>query len=573
MTAADRQARLHEPAIAALCAVSFTYRGAQQAALRDVSLELRRGEFVVVMGATGAGKTTLAKCLNRTVPLFQPGDLSGQISIAGVPIDARSVSDLAGVVGLVSQDFEAQLFSTNVRNEVAFGMEQLGVPPVEMARRLDAALRLVGLQGFAGRDPITLSGGEKQRLAIAALLALEPALLILDEPTTDLDPAGKEEIFAVLAALRARGATVLLIEHETAATQHADRVVIMAAGRIVADAPPAAVLRDVERLAGLGVRPLDLDRIAAALGWPSRAPSIADAAARIAVPAVARRAPSSIETRAPAAALLRVEHVSFDYASGHRALDDVSLAIAPGELVALIGQNGSGKTTLAKCLNGLLRPSGGRVWLRDADIAAMPLQRVARDVGYVFQNPDQQIFAASVGEEVAFALVNFAVPEAERGARVAAALEAVGLQGREHVDPFLLGKGERQRLAVAAMLVLEPALLILDEPTTGLDFREQRRMLALLRQLNQRGLALVVITHSPWVVAEYAARGILMRAGRIVFDGPLRELFQREALLAECHFRLPDATQLGRALGVSALSVDELLAAIGAPPAPGAAAR
>jgi energy-coupling factor transport system ATP-binding protein len=555
---------MSEPPVVALRDVTFTYRGAEQPALRDVSLTLRRGEFVVVMGATGAGKTTLAKCLNRTVPQFQPGSLRGTIEIDGAPIDGRTVSDLAGTVGLVSQDFEAQLFSTNVRHEVAFGMEQLGVRPDDMARRLNGALVLVGLDGFAARDPITLSGGEKQRLAIAALLALEPAVLVLDEPTTDLDPAGKEEIFAVLGALRARGATVLLIEHETAATVHADRVILMAEGRIVADGPPAAVLRDVTRLEALGVRPLDLDRIADALDWRERPASIDAAASRLVARLGSVRQGSSPATAPspPAAPLLAVERASFDYPGGRRALADVSLAIGAGEFVALIGQNGSGKTTLAKCLNGLLHPAGGAVRLRGADLATLPLERVARDVGYVFQNPDQQIFAASVGEEVAFALVNFGIAPHQRGERVAAALAAVGLSQRVAVDPFLLGKGERQRLAVAALLVLEPTLLILDEPTTGLDYREQRRMMTLMAELHGRGLTLVVITHSPWVVAEYAERGVVMRGGRVVFDGPLRELFAREALLADCHFRLPEATRVGRALGFTPLSVEELLAGV-----------
>jgi energy-coupling factor transporter ATP-binding protein EcfA2 len=540
----------------ALRNVTFTYRGAAQPALRDVSLSLRHGEFVVVMGATGAGKSTLARCVNRSIPQFHPGALSGEVAIDGVSIDGRTVSDLAGTIGLVSQDFEAQLFATNVRQEVAFGMEQLGVARAAMVQRLEEALALVGLDGFAARDPITLSGGEKQRLAIAALLALQPELLVLDEPTTDLDPAGKEEIFAVLAALRRRGASVLLIEHETAAAVHADRLVLMAGGRIVADGEPAALLADVEQLDRFGVRPLDLDRIAAAQGWRERPASIEAAAARLHRRAPQRAAPV---TTAPTDALIEVRDASFAYPGGRVALADASLTIGVGEFVALIGQNGSGKTTLAKHLNGLLRPTRGNVRLRGAELATLELEDVARDVGYVFQNPDQQLFAASAEAEVAFALENFAVPASERGARVAAALAAVGLEGLGATDPFLLGKGQRQRLAVAALLVLEPAVLILDEPTTGLDYHEQRRMMAFLAGLHGRGLTLVVITHSPWVVAEYASRGIVLRGGHIAFDGPLRELFAKEDLLSACHFRLPDATRVGRALGFTPLSVEELL--------------
>ncbi len=550
-----------ETAVIALRGVSFTYRNAAQPALRDVTLDIHRGEFIVLMGATGAGKSTLAKCVNCSIPQFQPGTLTGSIAVLGRSLAGATVSDLAGRVGLVSQDFEAQLFATNVRQEVAFGLEQLGVPRAEMQRRLAEALAVVGLAGLESRDPSTLSGGEKQRLAIGALLALEPAILVFDEPTTDLDPLGKAAIFDVLAALRGRGSTVLLIEHETEAAARADRLLLMDAGRVVADGDPAPLLRDVTRLERLGVRPLDLDRIGAALGWPQRVATLDDAAARL---VLTQRAPArAASVDPPADPLLAIDRVDFTYPGGQRALADVSLAIRSGEFVALIGQNGSGKTTLAKCLNGLLRPQRGAVRLRGADLAALPLDRVAADVGYVFQNPDHQIFAASVGEEVAFGLRNFGMAPEEIAGRTRAALAAVGLAGSDAVDPFLLGKGQRQRLAVASFLALEPAVLVLDEPTTGLDYAEQRRMMDLLARLHAQGMTLVVITHTPWVVAQYAQRGVLMQAGRIVFDGPLRDLFADEELLARSHFRVPDVTRLGRGLGFTPLTVEELLAAVG----------
>lgn len=548
--------------VVALDDVSFTYRGGVAPALRGVSLSVRRGELVVVMGATGAGKSTLARCITRGIPQFQPGVLSGRIEVLGRDVGAATVSDLAGTVGLVSQDFEAQLFSTSVRHEVAFGMEQLGVPRAEMARRLGDALAVVGLAGFDGRDPITLSGGEKQRLAIAALLALAPAVLVFDEPTTDLDPLGRDEVFAALAAVRARGATILLIEHETAAAERADRLVLMAGGAIVADGAPAALLADVDRLERLGVRPLDLDRLTRARGWTARPADVAAAAARLVADPRAVAPPAPAFAPAVGPPLLDAEGLVHAYAPGRAALAGVSLAVAAGEFVAVIGHNGSGKTTLAKCLNGLLTPQQGRVRLRGRDLRALPAARVAAEVGYVFQDPDQQIFAATVGEEVGFALANLGVPDAEAARRVAAVLDAVGLAGCEARDPFLLGKGQRQRLAVASLLVLEPALLILDEPTTGLDYREQRHLMGLLADLHRRGLAVVVITHSPWLVAEYAQRGVVLRDGRVVFDGPLRALCAEEALLEASRFRLPDATRIGRRLGFTPLSVAELLASV-----------
>ena len=254
---AEEAIRLHH--------LSFSYAGHNGPALDGVSLHVRRGEMVVIMGATGAGKTTLAKCLNRIIPVFQPGALAGEICVLGRTLREEGVTDLAGLVGLVSQDFEAQLFATNVVQEVVFGMEQLGVPADEMRRRLPRALEAVGLQGFEGRDPATLSGGEKQRLAIAATLALQPSIMVFDEPTTDLDPVGKLEIFAVLAAMRRQGYTLVVIEHEIAAAEHADRLLIMSHGRIVADDVPERVLARVDFLRQHGVRAPDLNRLAARL--------------------------------------------------------------------------------------------------------------------------------------------------------------------------------------------------------------------------------------------------------------------------------------------------------------------
>lgn len=545
--------------------LSFCYAGQSVPALQDVCLTVHGGEMVVIMGATGAGKSTLAKCLNRVVPAFQPGALTGEVSICGQRLQDEGVADLAGIVGLVSQDFEAQLFATNVVQEVVFGMEQLAVAPAAMRQRVTAALDAVGLQGFEGRDPATLSGGEKQRLAIAATLALQPSVLVFDEPTTDLDPLGKLEIFAVLAAMRRQGYTLLIIEHEIAAAEHADRLIVMAAGRIVADDVPARVLADVDFLERHGVRAPDLSRIATRLRLspPPNSLEAAEAAIRLqhAPPRVADPPPQARRSDTPP--LVEAEAVEFQYESTARALAGVSLRIQPGEFLALIGQNGSGKTTLAKHLNGLLRPSAGRVLLGGRDLHELPLNRVAGDIGYVFQNPDHQIFAATVYDEIAFGPRNFGLAALQVEERVAAAVEAVGLNGLEQEDPFVLAKGQRQRLAVAALLALQPRLLILDEPTTGLDYVEQRRMMNLLATLHDQGMAILIITHSPWVVAEYAERGVLMSAGRMLFDGPLRALFAESALLERAHFCAPDVTRLGQRFGLTPLSVDEFVGQMG----------
>jgi energy-coupling factor transport system ATP-binding protein len=546
------------PAIA-IHGLSCRYEGSERPALADVDWELSPGELAVVMGATGAGKSTLVRCLTRIVPCFLPGEVSGELELLGESIGARRVGELAGTVGMVFQDFEAQLFSTDVTQEMVFALEHTGVPPDEMPARVARALATVGLEGFEGRDPTTLSGGEKQRLAIAGLLALRPPVMLLDEPTTDLDPVGRAEVLRVLAALRAEGLTLVVVEHDAAAAVDADVLLLLRDGRIVARGAPARLFADVETCAAAGVQAPDVCRVFAALGLPDPPLDVAVAAARLRAAGLVPVPPATQPVRRVAPAVIEVEGLGHRYPDGREALAGVSVSIGRGEFVALVGRNGSGKTTLAKHLNGLLAPTVGRVVLDGADLGGQPLERVARRVGYVFQDPDHQLFAATVVEEVAFGPATLGLAAAEVEARVARVLAAVDLDQRD-ADPFLLDKGARQRLAVAAVLALDPEVVVLDEPTTGLDSVEQRRMLELLRRLHAEGRTIVVITHTPWVIAEYAERVLLLDRGRLRYDGPVRAFLADDELAAAAAFRAPDVTRLGRLLGCTPLSVDELVA-------------
>ena len=535
-----------------------TYDAAERPALDGIDLALPTGRLLVVMGGTGAGKSTLARCLTRIVPCFVPAEVRGEIRLLDEPLDDRRPGELAGIIGMVFQDFEAQLFTTDVTQEIVFGLEQTGVAPREMTGRVRAALAAVGLSGFEGRDPGTLSGGEKQRLAIAGLLAMRPRVMLFDEPTTDLDPAGRTEVLGVLAGLRAEGITLLVIEHDTAAAAAADELLLLDAGRIVARGAPAATLADVDRCAAIGVRPHDVCAVFAALGLTDPPLDPAAAAMRLRARAILPRARATPPTPAPREPLIAVEGVSHVYPGGLRALDDVSLTIGRGEFVALVGRNGSGKTTLAKHLNGLLAPTTGRVIVGGHDLRSLALEQLAQRVGYVFQDPDHQLFASSVADEVAFGPRNVGLPDDEVLRRVDEALAAVGLVERD-ADPFLLDKGARQRLAVAAILALRPEVLVLDEPTTGLDFQEQGRMMTLLRRLHGAGRTIVIITHTPWVIAEHAERVVLLGQGRVRYDGPVRPFFADAALMETASFRPPDVTRLGLELGCTPLTVDELV--------------
>ena len=554
-------------------------------ALAGVTLAAAHGELVAVMGESGAGKSTLLRCVNGLVPSLAPATCSGEIVLGGMPVLGRPAGELAGHVAMVFQDFEAQLFSTNVRLEVAFGPGQLGVPAEEIARRVDAALRMVDLDAYESRDPSTLSGGQKQRLAIASILAMAPEVILLDEAATDLDPVGRRELYATLARLRRERMTLVAVEHEIDPIMGADRLYLMRRGEVVASGPPAELARDPALLLRCGVRPHDLSLLSERLGIElpldveaaveelrragarQRTPESL-AGVRVAARAdggrhhdtagSARRPGSSALPGSGGQPVLEVEKLTCTYGGGAPAVRDVSLRIGAGEMVALIGQNGSGKTTLAKHLNGLLRAERGTVRLDGADLRTVPLERAAQQVGYVFQNPDHQLFAATVRDEVAFGPRNFGLRGAVLEERVQGVLEAVELGALGDRDPFLLSKGERQRLAVATVLAMAPRVLILDEPTTGLDYPQQRRMLDLLVRLRAGGTTVIVITHSPWVVAEYAERALLMRAGEVVFDGPLVRLFGEEALLRSAAFEAPPVTRVGRAFGLAVRSVDEL---------------
>jgi energy-coupling factor transport system ATP-binding protein len=484
------------------------------------------------------------------------------------------VADVAQRVGMVFQDFESQLFSTNALLEVAFGMENLGMDREEMRQRIADMLRLVGLQGHEDRDPATLSGGEKQRLAIASVLAMRPDILIMDEPTTDLDPQGKREIFKVLSALRSSGATVLLVEHELAAAEMSDRVLVLKDGQVGADVPPMDLLRQPSFMEKMSIRPSEVERLFAALQLgPAKNLSMEETAsvlqARGFVPQpencrtfVQKQARPQV---AGSHTMIEVESLTHTYPSGLQALKSVNWRVAEGEFLAIVGANGSGKTTLVKHLNGLLRPTAGRVLLKGQDIAGRTVPSLGREVGYCFQNPDHQIFSNTVREEVAFGPRNFGMSKTELAQNVADAIKTVGLEGREESDPFALTKGERQRVAVASILAARPPVIVLDEPTTGLDYAEQRRMMDLVARLNKEGHTIIIITHSMWVVAEYAPRTVVMTGGEIIADGPTREVFSKADVLARANLLPPRLARLTQKWGFTLFTAKEYLECLNRP--------
>jgi len=548
----------------------FTYAGADRPALRGVGFAQQPGSIALLMGPTGAGKSTLCRCLAGLIPSYLRGDFRGTVRLNGADIAGRHVAELAQTIGLVFQDFETQLVSSDVRSEVAFALESFGPPRQEMRERVREALAAVRLAELAGhaahRDPATLSGGEKQRLAIASVLASRPPILVLDEPTTDLDPAGKAQLFQVAKDLHEHGITLLIAEHETGQALNADRLLVLRNGELAFDGPPADLLRDPERTQQLALHPLEMPELFAALGLEQRPLTVQEAAELLTRGGCSLDEEQVAELRrsddrrreAYGQEVLSVEGLVHRYGD-KAALDGVSLEVREGEFVAILGQNGCGKTTLAKHLNGLLKPSEGRVLIGGRDSREAPIADLARIVGYVFQDPDHQIFEQRVDQEVAFGLRNLGVCESEVETRVQEALAAVGLGEKRAADPFTLTKGERQRLATASVLACQPQVIILDEPTTGLDGTEQRRMMELLVDLNRQGHTVIVITHCMWAAARYAHRVIVLSDGKVVADGSAREVFGNLDLLTRNSLEAPEVVQLStRRFGATMLTVEEL---------------
>ena len=556
-------------------------------ALDGIDLALAPGTLTGVMGPTGAGKSTLVRALHRAVPGFFRGDLEGVVRLRGESLEGRSVADLAGDIGVVLQDFEYQLFSTNCALEVAFGPLNLGVPADEVRRRVTECLDACGLGGFADREPSSLSGGEKQRLAIAAVLAMRPGAILLDEPTTDLDPRGKRDLHRILAGLRDAGRTLLVVDTETEEMARADQLLLLAEGRIVGAGPPARLLADPALLRRCGVRAPQMVEVMEALGLPPRLCRPEECAEILRRAGLAPR-PGDPEPgeRDSAPEHLRLEGVRFAFQDGPEVLRGIDLRIGRGEFVAILGANGSGKTSLAKILAGILRPTAGRALIDGAPMAAQGAAGAARRAGYIFQNPDHQIAAATVAEEVGFALLNFGVPRAEIERRVAEVLPVAGLLGKEDEDPFVLTKGERQRVALASVLSYRPEVIIMDEPTTGLDETEQRRVMGLLARLNREGNTVVIITHSLPLVAEHARRVVVLDRGSVAADGPARRILGagggRDGRLGEVMTRIGleplPVVRLGALFGATTLTPGEFAARCrtrpgGGPPPRGAAER
>lgn len=557
--------------------VSFSYGASSQVALDHVSLSVREGEFVGVIGPAGSGRSTLAAVLSGAIPHHFHGQLYGATYVQGLDTCEATLTDISSVVGSVLQDIDAQMVASVVEDEMLFGMENFGVPHDQIEQRLVQTLETVGIADLRHREIATLSGGQKQKVAIAAILAMDPRVLVLDEPTAALDPAATQLVYDTLRRInRERGVTVVVMEQKVAMlSEYCDRVMVMDAGKIVFSGAPHEVFAHGEELRRIGCDSPRVTRIynrlvadgvvstgspclnvseaeqliARALGGRETAAAGSAKAAVVseaALPASSPHAPAPRPKAEGAKPAVSFEDVCFSYPGGGASVQNLELAVFPGELVGVVGQNGAGKTTLTKLLNGLLKPSSGVVTVAGLDTREAPVSRIAAHLSTLFQNPDRQICRETVLDEVAFGLVLTGTPQEEARERAQRVIERFGLPAEE--APFSLSRGQRQKIALASVVVMEPEVIVLDEPTSGLDYRECMTVMETVSEMAERGSAVIMVCHDMEVVSDFAERLVVMAQGRILGRGPTRQVFGEGDLMREASIAPPQVTELSERL-------------------------
>ncbi len=521
----------------------YKYPRGDKWALKDINLEVRKGEFVVLTGPSGCGKSTLALSIVGYIPhVIERGVMKGNVYVKGINTKEKELHELTQLVGIVLQNPEDQLFALTVEEDVAFGPENLALPKEEIRRRIDRAMKDAGVWEIRHKEIFALSGGQKQRTAIAGILAMEPEILIFDEPTSDLDPQGAYAVLSVISEIQEkRDVTVILIEHRLdEVSKYADRIVLMEEGRIIVDAEPHEAYRELDRFLRLGVRPPQVSEAAYKFengAVKGSVPIDLDEAEKYFLSILGGRAKYPLKLEEPEGRSGEEPIISFQdvwvrYPDGTVAVKGVSLDIYPGEMVAIIGKNGSGKSTLLSLTAGLNKPWKGKAYVAGIDVSTATTRELVQHVGYVFQNPDHQLFTNSVEDELAFGPRNFNVPEEEVKRRVEEALDMLELREMRHMHPQALSRGQRRRLAVASVLTMYPEILVLDEPTTGQDWGHSVMLMELAKRLNrERGMTVIFITHDMRIVAEYAERVVLLHMGKLIMDTGPRAVFNSEEIL------------------------------------------
>ena len=544
--------------------VSFTYGEGDERALDDVSLTVHEGDFVGVIGPSGAGKSTLASVMSGAIPHHFAGQLYGAAFVDGQDTCDVTLTDIARVVGSVLQDIDAQMVASVVEDELLFGLENFGLPHDEVETRISETLETVGIPELRKREIATLSGGQKQKVAIAAILALAPRVLVLDEPTAALDPASSLLVFDTLRQInKQHGVTIVVIEQKVALlSEYCSRILVLDRGRLALEGTPHEVFSHGSQLRRIGVDSPRVARISNSLvekgvirpGPPCL--NVTEAVALIAglVGTTAAEesapAPSPSATLRPKAAgaepIVAFRDVSFAYPQGGASVHDLTFEVYPGEVVGVVGHNGAGKTTLTKLTCGLLKPNAGEVRVAGLNVGEVPTSRVAMHCATLFQNPDRQLCRDTVLDEIAFSLELQGVDGEEARHRAREVAGRFGLPLDE--APFSLSRGQRQMVALASVVVSEPEAIVLDEPTSGLDYRECMTVMKTVGDMAEHGCAVLMVCHDMEVVSDFADRIVVMGDGRILGRGETHELFADAGLMRRASVSPSQVAELSFAL-------------------------
>ena len=537
-------------------------------ALNNISLSIEAGEFVGIIGPSGSGKTTLASIFSGAIPHHYSGELSGIVKIAGQETKNLALTNIACLIGSVIQDIDAQMVAANVEDEILFGLENFGVAHNEIPNRIDEALQIVGISDLRNRDLDTLSGGQKQKVAIAAILALKPKVMVLDEPTCALDPVSSKMIFSILKDLNKNfGITVVVIEQKVALlSEYCKRLVVLSNGILSLDLPVSQALKNMDLLYSIGinyprtthlVNDLQRENICSKSDLPV---SVEDTVNTIVntinsgnslvshddshsecdedkCAAAFDFSNASQNLAQNSSPCLSLQNVSFSYPSGVSALENVSFDAYPGELVTLVGRNGAGKTTVTKIINGLLKPNSGSIFIDGKNTSNMKISQIAHYVSTLFQNPDRQLCKDTILEEVAFSCILLGESVKEANDHAMQVIEKLNLDPNS--SPFMLSRGQRQMVALAATVVTKPKILVLDEPTCGLDYMECLRIMQVVEDLRDHGCCVIMVCHDMEVVLDFATRLIVVNDGHILEDGSISHVFENKSICDEAALCAP----------------------------------
>ena len=494
--------------------LSFSYIDAKEKALSKINLEVEDGEFLGIIGSSGAGKTTLSYAINGIIPHHYKGDYYGKVLVNGKDVFDTDPCQLALEIGSVFQDIDSQMTSATVEDEILFGMENFGFEKQEIYRRLEWVLKEMQIEFLRERDISSLSGGQKQKVAIAAILALRPKILVLDEPTGELDPAASRNIFRIIKELNEKyGLTVIVIEQKIRLLcEYAKKLAVLKHGELTFHGTVEEVLSHRDELADLGLNHERVGKILDQIVADSNRKSVGNESEK--------KTLSDYEKyTSNAEPIVEVEKMSFGYDVNYL-IKDVDFKVYKGDFLALTGENGSGKSTLSKLIGGILKPASGSIKICGLDSKKTKNSILARHIGFLFQNPDRQLCCYTILDEIAFGLKALRLPEPEKHAKEI--VERFGFDPA--MAPFALSRGQRQQLALASIIAVHPEVMILDEPTTGLDYKECMDLMNAVKELNEKGTTVIMVCHDMELVRDFAKRMVVVAKGAIVADGYPKEL-------------------------------------------------